>query len=97
MIVDEDGRCYPQCTSSGDARYSKEELELIDTRCFGATSNSGRAFSQPCESAGGQLLNEEVLYRSKQGEFVHVLMSYVQVAYLGGMSALPWQAACLGL
>jgi PAS domain-containing protein len=30
------------------------------------------------------LLNEEVIFKTKQGELLHVLMSYVQVAYHGG-------------
>jgi adenylate cyclase len=35
-------------------------------------------------SAGGQLLNEEVIWKTKQGELLHLLISYVQVAYHGG-------------
>ena len=33
---------------------------------------------------GGQLLNQEVVWRTKQGNLVHVLLSYVQSAYRGG-------------
>ena len=33
---------------------------------------------------GGQILNEKVIWRTKQGALVHLLLSYVQVAYQGG-------------
>src|SRR5215203_4977545 len=33
---------------------------------------------------GGELLNEEAVWTTKQGQLVHVLISYVQVAYRGG-------------
>jgi adenylate cyclase len=37
---------------------------------------------------GGQLLNEEVVFKTKQGEALNLLMSYVQVAYHGGHVAI---------
>ena len=33
---------------------------------------------------GGQVLNERAIWRTKQGTLVHLLLSYVQVAYHGG-------------
>ena len=33
---------------------------------------------------GGQLLNEEAIWKTKQGQPIHVLVSYVQAAYQGG-------------
>jgi class 3 adenylate cyclase/PAS domain-containing protein len=37
---------------------------------------------------GGQLLNEEVIWKTKQDELLDLLMSYVQVAYHGGHVAI---------
>ena len=37
---------------------------------------------------GGQLLNEEVIWKTKQGEPLDLLISYVQVAYHGGHVAI---------
>ena len=37
---------------------------------------------------GGQLLNEEVIWKTKQGEMLDLLISYVQVAYHGGHVAV---------
>lgn len=37
---------------------------------------------------GGQLLNEEVVWKTKQGELLNLLISYVQVAYHGGHVAI---------
>jgi PAS domain-containing protein len=45
---------------------------------------------------GGKLLNEEVIWKTKNGKSVHVLLSYVQVAYhagrvsFGGSKRLSW-------
>ena len=33
---------------------------------------------------GGQLLNEKVIWRTKKGTLVNLLLSYVQVGYHGG-------------
>jgi len=37
---------------------------------------------------GGQLLNEEVVWKTKQGELLNLLISYVQVGYHGGHVAV---------
>jgi hypothetical protein len=39
-------------------------------------------------AGGGQPLNEEVIWTTKQGNPVHLLASYTQAAYQGGY-ALP--------
>ena len=37
-----------------------------------------------CRQTGGQLINERVIWRTKGGRPLHLLLSYVQVAYQGG-------------
>jgi class 3 adenylate cyclase len=39
-------------------------------------------------SSGGQLINEEVTWKTKQGELLNLLISYVQVGYHGGHVAV---------
>ena len=48
------------------------------------TSTTARGSIAALRERGGQLLNEEVIWKTKQGQLVHVLLSYVQVAYHGG-------------
>ena len=51
---------------------------------FGTTSISARGSSNQLRDRGGQVLNEKVIWRTKNGTLVHLLLSYVQVAYHGG-------------
>jgi PAS domain S-box-containing protein len=85
QIVDEDGRLLFHnarlCELLG---YDKVELHLFDTRKFWHDLNQRSQMVEILRERGGQLLNEEVVYRTKQGVPVHGLLSYVQVAYHGG-------------
>jgi PAS domain S-box-containing protein len=84
-IVDEDGRLlFHNARLREMLGYSKEELELIDTRTFWYDLEQRSRILETLRERGGQLLNEEVVYKTKQGDLIHVLMSYVQVAYRGG-------------
>lgn len=85
VIVDEDGRLlFHNARLREMLGYDKAELELIDTRIFWYDLEQRTRILEILHERGGQLLNEEVVYRTKQGELIHVLMSYVQVAYHGG-------------
>ena len=45
----------------------------------------GASLERALRERGGQLVNEEVIWTTKQGQAVHLLISYVQVAYKGGL------------
>jgi len=85
IVVDEEGRllfhnwCLHELLG-----YEKEELKLFDTKKFWYDLDHRTQIVERLKERGGQLLNEEVIWKTKQGEQVHVLISYVQVAYQGG-------------
>jgi PAS domain-containing protein len=64
--------------------YAEEELDLFDTRNFWQDLDHRTRLIETLRESGGQLLNEEVIWKTKQGQPVHLLISYVQVAYQGG-------------
>jgi class 3 adenylate cyclase len=68
--------------------YEKEELELFDTRRFWHDLAHRARIVELLRTRGGQLLNEEVIWKTKQGELLNLLISYVQVAYHGGHVAV---------
>ena len=85
MVVDEDGRLlFHNAALRQLLGYSKAEMELIDTRIFWHDLDQRARMISSLHEHGGHLLNEEVLYRTKQGHLINVLLSYVQVAYRGG-------------
>ena len=85
IVVDDDGRLLFHNARLRDLLgYEEHELELIDTRTFWDDLEQRTRIVETLRQRGGQLLNEEVVYRTKQGKLIHVLMSYVQVAYRGG-------------
>ena len=53
--------------------YDKEELHLFDTRRFWHDLDHRARIIETCGQQGGQLLNEEVIWKTKQGRPVHVL------------------------
>jgi PAS domain-containing protein len=64
--------------------YQKEELDLIDTGEFWHDPEQRSRIIAALRNRGGQLLNEEVTWRTKKGQLLDLLISYVQVAYWGG-------------
>jgi PAS domain S-box-containing protein len=88
-VVDEEGRLL---FHNGRLReltgYEKGELELFETKRFWASLEHRDRVIETLRERGGQLLNEEVLWRTKQGEPLNLLISYVQVAYHGGHVAI---------
>ena len=85
IVVDEEGRLlFHNWRLRELLGYEKEELKLFDTKRFWHDLDHRTRIVERLKECGGQLLNEEVIWRTKQGERVHLLISYVQVAYLGG-------------
>jgi PAS domain S-box-containing protein len=88
-VVDEDGRILFHNRRMRDLLgYEKEELSLFDTKRFWRDLDHRTAIIEVLRLRGGQLLNEEVVWKTKQGEPVNLLISYVQVAYAGGHVAV---------
>ena len=83
-VVDEEGRLlFHNARARELLGYDKEEMDRIDTRKFWHDLDHRSRIIETLRK-GGQVLNEEVIYKTKQGEPVHVLISYPQVAYRGG-------------
>ena len=85
IIVDEEGRLLFHSARLRELLgYEKEELELADTRSFWHDLEQRSRIVTALQDQGGQLLNEKVVWKAKKGQLVHLLISYVQVAYQGG-------------
>jgi PAS domain S-box-containing protein len=84
-VVDEDGRLlFHNARVRELFGYTKEEMNLFDTRKFWHDLNQRSEIIEKLRS-GGQVLNQEVVWKTKQGEAIHTLISYPQVAYRGGL------------
>ena len=84
-LVDDEGRLvFHNATLRELLGYDDEELHLFDTRQFWQDLDHRTRIVETLRERGGQLLNEEVIWTTKQGQAVHLLISYVQVAYKGG-------------
>ena len=64
--------------------YDEEELHLFDTRRFWFDQDHRARLMETLRARGGQLLNEEVIWKTKHGRPIHFLINYVQAAYKGG-------------
>ncbi len=64
--------------------YDEAELHLCDTRRFWVDLDHRDRLLECVRAQGGPLLNEEVVWRTKQGRSLHLLLSFVQVGYHGG-------------
>jgi PAS domain S-box-containing protein len=88
VVVDEDGRLlFHNARLRELLGYDKEELELFDTSLFWNDLNQRRRVIDSLRERGGQLLKQEAVWKTKQGELLDVEISYVQVAYKGGHTA----------
>jgi len=88
-VVDEDGRLlFHNWRLRELTGYEKDELDLFDTKRFWHDLAHRERIIELLRSRGGQLLNEEVIWKTKSGELLDVLISYVQVAYAGGHVAI---------
>jgi GAF domain-containing protein len=59
-------------------------MELLDTRAFWHDLGQRSRIIETLRERGGQLLNQEVIWVTKAGALVHVLLSYVQSSYQSG-------------
>jgi PAS domain S-box-containing protein len=88
-VVDEDGRLvFHNWRLRELTGYDKDELELFDTKRFWHDLAQRDRIIERLRTQGGQLLNEEVVWKTKQGDLLNLLISYVQVAYHGGHVAI---------
>ncbi len=88
-VVDDEGRILFHNWRMRDLLgYDKEELYLFDTKLFWHDLDHRTRIIEMLRTRGGQLLNEEVIWKSKRGDPLHLLISYVQVAYHGGHVAV---------
>src|SRR5215210_4152378 len=88
-VVDDEGRILFHNWRMRDLLgYEKEELDRFDTKLFWHDLDHRTRIIEVLRTRGGQLLNEEVIWKSKRGELLHLLISYVQVAYHGGHVAV---------
>ena len=89
IVVDENGRLlFHNWRLRELTGYDKEELELFDTKNFWHDLDHRARVIELLRTRGGQLLNEEVVWKTKRGELLNLLVSYVQVAYHGGHVAV---------
>src|SRR4051812_35403716 len=95
-VVDEDGRLLFHNARARDLLgYDEAEMHLIDTKKFWNDLDHRARIIATLRERGGRVLNEEVIWKKKQGQLLHVLIFYPQVAYQGGRisssaeSALP--------
>ena len=77
-------------------RYSKEEMDGIDTRRFWFDLDQRQRIMDILHSPGGKVRDQEVLLKTRDGEPVSFLLSYTQVASQGdpvsfiGASRVAW-------
>jgi PAS domain S-box-containing protein len=85
LVVDEDGRLlFHNARLREIVGYSYDDLHLCDSRMLWHDLDQRARIIEQLRSWGGQVLNEKVIWRTKKGALVHLLLSYVQVAYQGG-------------
>ncbi len=84
-LVDDDGRLvFHNARLRELLGYENDELQNFDTKRFWHDLDHRARIIETLRERGGQLLNEEVIWKTKQGQLIHALVSYVQVAYRGG-------------
>ena len=84
-MVDEDGRLlFHNARLRELLGYENDELDRIDTRKFWHDLEQRSRIIASLRDRGGQLLNEKVVWRTKNGQLLDLLLTYAQVAYRGG-------------
>ena len=80
-VVDEDGRLlFHNARLRKLMGYDEDELHLFDTKRFWHDLDHRARIIATLRERGGELLNEEAVWRTKQGELVNVLVSYAATA-----------------
>ena len=83
-VTDEDGRLvFHNRRLREILRYPKEEMDGIDTRRFWPDLDERQRIIDTLRSRGGQIRDQEVRYRTRDGEPVSALVSYTQLAGRG--------------
>lgn len=84
-VVDEDGHLlFHNARIRQLLGYTKEEMEHFDTRRFWVDLDQRTLIIDELREGRSRVLNYEVQWKTKQGDPIHVLISYPQVAYRGG-------------
>jgi PAS domain S-box-containing protein len=84
-VVDEDGRLlFHNARVRELLGYSEQELHLFDTKKFWYDLDQRTRIIEALRNSADHILNEEVIWLTKQGKHVHLLISYPQAAYRGG-------------
>jgi PAS domain S-box-containing protein len=84
-VVDEQGRLLFHNARVRDLLgYTPEELANFDTRGFWQDLDQRARIIESLREGRGQVSNHEVVWKTKNGDPIHVLVSYPQVAYRGG-------------
>src|SRR5262249_36440462 len=79
-VVDEDGRLVFHNRRLRELfGYAKEELQLFDTRKFWHDLSHRQRIIEQLQQRGGQLLNEEGIWKTNRGEQLNMLISFFQV------------------
>jgi PAS domain S-box-containing protein len=85
LVVDEDGRLvFHNARLQEMLGYDSNELALFDTRRFWHDLEQRAHIIESLRERGGTLINQEVVWKTRSGQPVDVLVSYTQVAYHGG-------------
>lgn len=88
VVVDEDGQLlFHNARLREMLGYGEAELELFDTRRFWVDLDERERIIATLRERGGQLLNQEAVWKTRHGERLHLLLSYVEVAYHGGYTS----------
>jgi PAS domain S-box-containing protein len=84
-VVDEEGRVLFHNARVRDLLgYTEQEMDGFDTRKFWFDLDQRKPILDGLREGRGGAINHEVLWKTKQGEPIHVLLSYPQVAYRDG-------------
>jgi PAS domain S-box-containing protein len=84
-VVDEEGHLlFHNARVRQLLGYSREEMERFDTRGFWVDLDQRARIIEDLREGRRQVFNYEVQWKTKQGEPIHVLVTYPQVAYRGG-------------
>jgi len=96
-LVDEEGRLvFHNARLREMFGYDEEELHLFDTKKFWHDLDHRTPIIETLRERGGQLLNEEVIWKTKEGRPVHTLMSTCRWRTGAAMSASPAASASRG-
>lgn len=96
-VVDEDGRLpFHNACIRELLGYSQEEMERFDTRKFWVDLDQRARIIESLREGRASVVNFEVLWKTKQGEPIHVLASYPRSLTTAVTSVLSAASVCFG-